>query len=189
MFCTIRILKNEVSQLPIHRYYLAGIGYKKAPPCNRAKPYVRKPPVTTYFPRQHFAKQSFCLITILHKQKSPWQNFSETVLPSGFPMGVIWFPITPKLRPKLLVSFRFSCSEVIFPAILLVPVFHRHRLALPFRGQLLSSSLHFIFYFPIFYDTLSEVCISLPVKGALLCAANGLQGSQNSSCNIIYRRL
>lgn len=39
-------------------------------------------------------------------------------------------------------AFCPDCSEVIFPVPLLGPVFHRHRLALPFPAQILSSSMH-----------------------------------------------
>ena len=70
---------------------------------------------------------------------------TKITLPSGLPAvrtDIIRFPVTAECR-RLLLLLRGSgqSSEVIFPDFLLIPVLHRHRLAVILKNQVLSSSM------------------------------------------------
>lgn len=68
-------------------------------------------------------------------------NISETTCYCILTYDLYAPVVTRRIRQNLLIFDLSACnSEVIFNHLLLAPVLHRHRLALPFTNDLLSSS-------------------------------------------------
>ena len=68
-------------------------------------------------------------------------NISETTCYCILTYDLYAPVVTRRIRQNLLIFNLSACnSEVIFNHLLLAPVFHHHRLALPFTNDLLSSS-------------------------------------------------
>ena len=89
-------------------------------------------------------KLRLCLILFLTTKPRPVKgrgNISETTCYCILTYDLYAPVVTRRIRQNLLIFDLSACnSEVIFNHLLLAPVLHRHRLALPFTNDLLSSS-------------------------------------------------